>query len=92
MGIHMNMDNAHLDEAVAKYRKRMEPRIAKIKLEVRANLEKRTDMLGESVEVHSALLEMALDWFIVLHGEEDAHDLIECAFRRAVKRLKPKLH
>ena len=51
-----------------------------------------TNILNDfSIPASIALLETAIDRYLDLHGEEDAHDLIERAFRRVVNERRGPL-
>lgn len=80
------------DASVAKLRKKIEVRVEEIKAGLAAYIELDTDILTDHSEVSIALLDMALDRYIDLHGAQDARDLVESAFRRAVERAKIRLN
>jgi hypothetical protein len=77
-----------VDAFAAKVRRQTEARVDEIKAAIAAYIEVDTDLLNDGVPVSIALLDIALDRFIDLHGEQDAHHLIQSAFRRAVQRSK----
>jgi|HubBroStandDraft_4_1064222.scaffolds.fasta_scaffold495396_1 hypothetical protein len=81
-----------VDESVAKLRKQMEARVDEIKADFAACIEEDTDLLNEGAEVSIALLEMAVDRYIDLHGEKEVRHLIESSFRRAIAKSKKRLH
>jgi hypothetical protein len=81
-----------LDASVKKLRRQIEVRVEQIKRELAVYIQQETHPLKEGVEVSIALLDMALDRYVDLHGEKDARDLIESAFRRAVEKSKNRLH
>jgi hypothetical protein len=80
------------DASVAKLRQQINARADEIKADLAAYIERETDPVNDNTEVSIALLDMALDRFIDLHGEQDAHHLIESAFKRAVGRMKTRWH
>jgi hypothetical protein len=69
----------------------MSARADEIKAELSARIEANMDSVNEGTVVSIALLEMAIHRYIDLHGEQDAHFLIESAFRRALDGLKVKV-
>jgi hypothetical protein len=80
------------DASVAKLRRKIIARVDEIKADLAAYIELDTDVLNDNVEVSIALLDMALDRYIDLHGAQDARDLVESAFRRAVEKAKIRLN
>jgi hypothetical protein len=80
-----------LDASVAKLRKQIAARVDEIKTDLAASIERNTD-LNDGAEVSIALLEMALDRYIDLHGEQDARHLIDSSFRRAAQKWKAGLN
>jgi hypothetical protein len=80
------------DVSVAKLRQQIDARVDDIKADLAAYIDRETDLFNDGAEVSIALLDMACDRFIDLHGEQDAHFLIESAFRRAVGRIKTRRH
>ena len=77
-----------VDAFAAKVRKQIVVRVGEIKADLAAYIEIDTDLLNDGVPVSVALLEMALERFIDLHGEQDARELIESAFAKCVQRSK----
>ena len=80
------------DASVAKLRRKIIARVDEIKADLAEYIELDTDVLNDNVEVSIALLDMALDRYIDLHGAQDARDLVESAFRRAVEKAKIRLN
>jgi hypothetical protein len=79
-----------VDAFAAKVRKQIEARVGEIKADLTAYIEQDTDLLNDGVPVSIALLDMALDRFIDLHGEQDAHQFIDSALAKAVQRSKAR--
>ena len=82
-------DKAGLDAKVEKYRERMATKVAEIKGALMNWLEPR-DSVADSVCITNALLELALDRHIAVH-DANGFDLIESAYRRALKRSRGPL-
>ena len=82
-------DKAALDAKVEKYRERMAAKVAEIKGALMNWLEPR-DSVADSVCITNALLELALDRHVESH-QGDGFDLIESAYRRALKRSRGPL-
>ncbi len=82
-------DKAALDAKVEKYRERSAAREAEIKAALMNWLEPR-DSVADSVCITNALLELALDRHIAVH-DANGFDLIESAYRRALKRWRGPL-
>ena len=82
-------DKAALDAKVEKYRERSAAREAEIKAALMNWLEPR-DSVADSVCITNALLELALDRHIAVH-DANGFDLIEFAYRRALKRWRGPL-
>jgi hypothetical protein len=79
-----------IDEAaLAAYRQRTAAKVAEIKDALLKWLEPR-DSEADSVCMTNALLETALDRHVAVH-EADGFDLIEAAYRRALKRSRGTL-
>jgi hypothetical protein len=77
-----------LDASAAKLKKKIRARVDEIKADIAAYIERDTDAVNDGAEVSIALLEMAIDRYIDLHGERDARHLIESSFRRAVEKVE----
>ena len=82
-------DKAALNAKVEKYRERMAAKVAEIKGALMNWLEPR-DSVADSVCITNALLELALDRHIAVH-DANGFDLIESAYRRALKRSRGPL-
>ena len=82
-------DKAALASNVGKYRQRMAAEVAEIKGATLKWLEPR-ETLTNGVCITSALLEIALDRHIAVHGAR-GFDLIELAYRRALNRWRGTL-
>jgi hypothetical protein len=82
-------DDAALAANVEKLRQRMRAKVAEIKDALLKWLEPR-DNAADDVCITNALFEIALDRHIALH-EADGFDLIESAYRRALKRWRGTL-
>jgi hypothetical protein len=82
-------EEARLAANVAKLRASLGAEVA----ETRAELEQWLDRIPEtrSASTMIALLEAALNRYIDLHGEPDAFELIELAFRKFAKKTRPML-
>jgi AraC-like DNA-binding protein len=78
------------DKKLAAYKQRMKAHTAAIKKHLTQFIN-RTLSPPDDVPVTTALLELGFERQIDLHGEEDAHDLIERAFRRVVKERRAPL-
>ncbi|WP_263351329.1 hypothetical protein [Acidicapsa acidisoli] len=79
---------APIDVSVAKLRKQIRASAEKIKASILAHIERETDPVNQNAEVSMALLDLALDRYVELHGEPDARRLVDSAFKRAVARWK----
>jgi hypothetical protein len=82
-------DQADLDAKVAKFRERSAARVAEIKSALMNWLEP-SDTVADSVCITDALLELALDRHVEVH-DANGFDLIESAYRRALKRSRGRL-
>ena len=82
-------DKAALDAKVEKYRERAAAKVAEIKGALMTWLEP-SDTIADSVCITNALLELALDRHVQVH-EANGFDLIELAYRRALKRSRGPL-
>jgi hypothetical protein len=78
------------DKKLAAYKQRMKAHTAAIKKHL-TQLINRTLSPPDDVSVTTALLELGFERQLDLHGEEDARDLIERAFRRVVKERRGPL-
>lgn len=76
------------DKTVAKW----QAAVLEIKENLASYLERKTDMFSDRELVSIALLDMALDRYIGLHGEKDARHLIELAIRRSAARCRARRH
>jgi hypothetical protein len=81
--------NKNDEAAVAAFRQRMAAKVAEIKGALLKWLEPR-ESEADGVCITNALLEIALDRHIAVH-EADGFDLIEAAYRRALKRWRGTL-
>jgi hypothetical protein len=79
-----------LDKKVAAYKQRMKAHTDAIKRHLAHFIEKTTHPADGSC-VTTALLELGFEQQLDLHGEEDAKDLIDRAFRRVVKERRGPL-
>jgi hypothetical protein len=86
---HDKDDEADLAAKVEKFRERSAARVAEIKGALMKWLEP-SDSEADSVCITRALLELALDRHIEVH-EANGFDLIEAAYRRALKRSRGPL-
>jgi hypothetical protein len=86
---HDKDDEADLAAKVEKFCERSAARVAEIKGSLMTWLEPR-DNVADSVCVTNALLELALDRHVEVH-EANGFDLIESAYRRALKRSRGPL-
>ncbi len=77
-------------EKLAAYTRRMNEHIAAIKKHLEQFIEKTTH-LADGSRVTAALLDLGFERQLDLHGEEDAKDLIDHAFRRVVKERRGPL-
>ena len=82
-------DEAASAANLEKFRERSAARVAEIKGAIMKWLGPR-DSVADSVCITNALLEIALDRHIAVH-EADGFDLIESAYRRALKRSRGPL-
>ena len=82
-------DQAVLDAKVEKFRERSTARVAEIKGALMKWLETR-ESEADGVCITRALLELALDRHIAVH-DGNGFDLIEAAYRRALKRSRGPL-
>lgn len=78
------------DKKLAAYKQRMKAHTDAIKRHLAQFIEKTTHPADGS-PVTTALLELGFERQIDLHGEEDAKDLIDRAFRRLVKERRGPL-
>ena len=81
-----------LDASAAKLKRKIQARVDEIKADLATHIEQHTDAFNDAAEVSIALLEMALDRYINLHGEQDARRLIESCIRRTVEKSKARLN
>ncbi len=75
------------DKKLAAYKQRMKAHTAVIKRWLARGI-KQVEKPADYTSMSVALLELAFERYLDLHGEEDAHDLIERAFRRVVKERR----
>jgi hypothetical protein len=78
------------DKKLVAYKQRMKAHTEAIKRHLAHFIEKTTDPAAGSC-VTTALLELGFEQQLDLHGEEDAKDLIDRAFRRVVKERRGTL-
>ena len=78
------------DNKVVAYKQRMKAHTDAIKRHLAHFIEKTTHPADASC-VTTALLELGFEQQLDLHGEEDAKDLIDRAFRRVVKERRGPL-
>ena len=78
------------DKKLAAYKQRMKVHTDAIKRHLAHFIEKTTHPADGSC-VTTALLELGFERQLDLHGEEDAKDLIDRAFRRVVKERRGPL-
>jgi hypothetical protein len=78
-----------LDAKVEKFRARSAVRVAEIKSALMNWLEP-SDTIADSVCITNALLDLALDRHVEVH-DANGFDLIEAAYRRALKRSRGPL-
>jgi hypothetical protein len=78
------------DKKLAAYKQRMKTHTEAIKRHLTQFIEKTTQPADGSC-VTTALLELGFEQQLDLHGEEDAKDLIDRAFRRVVKERRGPL-
>ena len=82
-------EQAALDAKVEKFRERSAARVVEIKSAL-MNWLAPSDTIADSVCITNALLELALDRHVEVH-EANGFDLIELAYRRALKRSRGPL-
>jgi hypothetical protein len=82
-------DAASVAPNAAIVRQRMEAEVARLRKRLHEWIEQHTHR--NDVEITHALLEAAFERQIDLHGEQDALDLVQSAFRRTAKKLRPPL-
>jgi molybdenum cofactor biosynthesis enzyme MoaA len=73
----------------AKFIERQDAQISKVKADLETWIDEHYQDHSLNVVVMSALLEVAFERFIDLHGEKDALELIESRFRRTAKITRP---
>jgi len=78
------------DQKLAAFKQRMQAHTDAIKRHL-AHFIERTTSRADHTSVTAALLDLGFERQIDLHGEEDAHDLIERAFCRVVQRRRGPL-
>lgn len=78
------------DKKLAAYKQRMKAHTDGIKRHLAQWIEKTTHP-ADWTPVTTALLELGFERQLDLHGEEDAQDLIQRAFRRVVKERRSPL-
>lgn len=81
-----------LDASRAKLKKKIEARVGEIKADLAAYIAQETDLFNDGAPVSIALLEMAIDRYISLHGEQDARHLIESTIRKVIEKSKMRLN
>lgn len=79
-----------VEKNIATIKRGVEARAGEIKRELVQWLDQ-TRHPSESVPISIALLEIAFDRYLATHDEQDARDLIDKAFRRAVQRHRGTL-
>jgi hypothetical protein len=82
--------DAELAENIATIKRGVRAKVAEIKRDLTQWLDQTRDP-SESAPVSIALLETACDRYLDTHDEQDARDLIERAFHRAVQRRRGPL-
>jgi hypothetical protein len=78
------------DKKLVAYKQRMKAHTDAIKRHLAHFIEKTTHP-ADWTSVTTALLELGFERQIDLHGEEDAHDLVERCFQRLVKERRGPL-
>jgi hypothetical protein len=82
--------DAELAEKIARFKRGMQARVAEIKRGLGQWLDQNMS-IADHVAASAALLDLAIDRYLDLHDEEDARDLIERSFHRAVQRRRGPL-
>jgi hypothetical protein len=77
-------DDKEMAAKIKKWKERHHARIAEIKRELAQWIDQKLP-LADHGAASTALLELAFDQYIALHGEVDAADLIHRAYRRTVQ-------
>jgi hypothetical protein len=75
----------------ARQKNGQDAQISKVKADLETWIDEHYQDHSLNVVVMSALLEVAFERFIDLHGEKDALELIESRFRRTAKITRPTL-
>jgi hypothetical protein len=75
----------------AKFIERQDAQISKVKADLEMWIDEHYPDHSLNVVVMNALLELAFERFIDLHGVKDALELIESRFRRTAKITRPTL-
>jgi hypothetical protein len=82
---------AKLGRMRATFIERQDAQISKVKADLETWIDEHYPDHNLNVVVMNALLELAFERFINLHGEKDALELIGSRFRRAAKKTRPTL-
>jgi hypothetical protein len=80
-----------LERMRAQFVERQDAHISMAKTDLAAWIDEHYPEPNDNVVIMNALLELALERFIDLHGEKDALELIGSRFRRTAKKTKPTL-
>jgi hypothetical protein len=80
-----------LERMRAQFVERQDAHISMAKTDLAAWIDEHYPEPNDNVVIMNALLELALERFIDLHGEKDALELIRSRFRRTAKKTKPTL-
>ena len=78
------------DKKLVAYKQRMKANTDAIKRWLAQGI-KRAETPADYASMSAALLELAFERYLDLHGEEDAKDLIDRAFRRVVRERRGPL-
>jgi hypothetical protein len=82
---------AKLERMRAQFVERQDAHISKVKTDLATSIDEHYAEPNVNVVIMNALLELAFERFIDLHGEKDALELIGSHFRRTAKKTKPTL-
>ena len=78
------------DKKLVAYKQRMKANTDAIKRWLTQGI-KRAETPADHASMSAALLELAFERYLDLHGEEDAKDLIDRAFQRVVRKRRGPL-
>jgi hypothetical protein len=86
MGEQAGLKDAKVDEAVERWRERMDARVAGVRAEIKRDISRYES--HDPVVTMAALLEIVHSYHLDLLGEDDAADILTRAFKRFAHKKK----